>query len=374
MIRCRKRFLFFFLICAVCCRCINDFKSEKEPFIIKGKLENHDAHSRVYLSAASGDEFIPVDTAEVSGEGVFLFEGDVTGADLYRISLSDAEGIVIVIDAPQIEIVADARDLKNYRVTGSRESLLMKELLQAEEEYVKALSAREKDFMRAGNAGHGDSVMYFREKYQNLRTAYANERKDFIREHPRSVVASYAAFAMSGEEENEAFVDSMLVIFNREIPQSKYVQRLNERHRDTGSLAVGAVAPEIALPQPDGTLLTLSSLRGRYVLIDFWTSWCRPCREENPEMVKLYRQYENKGFEILGVSLDESREQWLRAVEADELPWHHVSDQKGAGSEAVLLYDVQVIPMTVLLDKQGKVMALNLRADGLRQKLEEIFD
>lgn len=316
MIPGRKRFLLFFLICAVCCRCVNNSNSEKElDFTIKGKLENHDARSRVYLSAASGDEFVPLDTAEVSGDGEFLFEGDVAAADLYRISFSDEEGIVIVIDAPHIEIDADARDLKNYRVTGSEESLLMKELLQAEEEYVRALSALEKKFVRARNAGHSDSVMYFREKYQNLRTAYANERKDFIREHPRSVVASYAAFAMSGEGENEAFVDSMLVIFNREIPQSKYVQRLNESNRDTGSLALGAVAPEIALPQPDGTPLTLSSLRGSFVLIDFWASWCRPCREENPEMVKVYRQYKDKGFEILGVSLDESRQQWLRAVQ-----------------------------------------------------------
>ena len=370
-----KRFSLFLLVCALCCRCVQSSSSEKNlHFTIKGKLENHDSQSHVYLSASSGNEFVPFDTAEVSRDGEFLFEGDITAADLYRISFSDEDGFVIVIDAPRIEIYADAKDLKNFRVTGSEESLLMKQLLQAEHEYLDALTALEKKFVLARNAGHNDSLMYFREKYQELRSAYAKERKDFIREHPRSVVASYAAYVMSGEGENEAFVDSVLVVLNREIPQSKYVQRLNERKRDTGLVAVGTLAPEIILPEPDGTPLTLSSLRGKYVLIDFWASWCRPCREENPEMVKLHHQYKGKGFEILGVSLDESREQWIRAVEADGLPWRHVSDLKGAGSEAVQLYNVQLIPMTVFLDKEGKVIALNLRVDDLRKKLEEIFD
>ena len=129
-----------------------------------------------------------------------------------------------------------------------------------------------------------------------------------------------------------------------------------ERKQSSKSL-VGKPAPELTMPGTDGKPLSISGFKGKYVLVDFWASWCRPCREENPEMVKLYQQYKDRGFEIFGVSLDESREQWLQAIEKDGLPWRHVSDLQGAASPAVQLYKVQAIPMTVILDKEGKILA-----------------
>lgn len=366
-------FVLCIVFAALVCGCAQSGAEEELPFTIKGKLENHASEKNIFLSALSGDEFVPQDTAAITAEGEFLFEGKINGPDLYRISLSDGSGFVIVIDAPNIELRADARDLRNYVVTGSGESRLLKALLQAEDEYVRAVSALERKFVLARDAGHNDSLVYFQEKYQEIQSEYAAAKKDFIREHPDSFVASYATYAMLGDGGDEAFVDSILVAFNREIPHSKYVQLLNERRKSASAVVVGAVAPEITLPQQDGTPLTLSSLRGQFVLIDFWASWCRPCREENPEMVKLYQQYHDKGFEILGVSLDESRDQWTQAINKDGLPWSHVSDLKGTGSVAVQLYNVQAIPMTVLLDGDGKVIALNLRGEALSEKLGEIF-
>jgi peroxiredoxin len=135
----------------------------------------------------------------------------------------------------------------------------------------------------------------------------------------------------------------------------------------------GGEAPEIDLKTPEGTQLKLSSLRGKYVLIDFWASWCGPCRKENPNVVRMYKQYHDKGFEILGVSLDNSKEKWMQAIQADGLTWKHVSDLAGWSSVAAKAYSVSSIPFTVLLDKNGKIIGKNLRGPALEEKLKEVL-
>ena len=133
-------------------------------------------------------------------------------------------------------------------------------------------------------------------------------------------------------------------------------------------------APEIEMTDRDGNIRKLSSLRGKVVLIDFWASWCRPCRMENPNVVRLYRLYHFKGFEVFSVSLDNNRDAWLKAIEDDHLTWpNHVSDLRGWSSAAGRLYGIQSIPATVLIDRNGKVLARNLRGQDLENKLKEIF-
>ena len=133
-------------------------------------------------------------------------------------------------------------------------------------------------------------------------------------------------------------------------------------------------APDIELPSPDGFALRLSDLRGKVVLVDFWASWCRPCRMENPNVVRLYQRFHDKGFEIFSVSLDQSRDAWLKAIQDDGLLWpHHVSDLRGWNSTAGRLYGISSIPATVLVDRQGNIVARNLRGSELEKKLTEIF-
>jgi len=138
-------------------------------------------------------------------------------------------------------------------------------------------------------------------------------------------------------------------------------------------LSVGGEAPDIALKNPDGKIIKLSSLRGNYVLIDFWASWCRPCRMENPNNVQLYKKYHKKGFEIYGVSLDKNRDLWLKAIKNDNLTWTNVSDLQFWQSEGAKIYNVRSIPHTVLIDKNGKIIANGLRGNNLAKKLKELI-
>ena len=138
-------------------------------------------------------------------------------------------------------------------------------------------------------------------------------------------------------------------------------------------LAVGSEAPDFAQAKPDGSVLKLSDLRGKIVLIDFWASWCKPCRRENPSVVLAYNKYKSKGFEIIGVSLDKDRGRWLQAVEQDGLTWPQVSDLAFWQNAVALQYGVRSIPFTVLVDQEGKVLATKLRGEALEKKLEELL-
>ena len=153
--------------------------------------------------------------------------------------------------------------------------------------------------------------------------------------------------------------------------QQKATAELDEQ---VEPVPIGSVAPELNFPDPLGRVITLESLRGKYVLLDFWASWCGPCRRENPNVVRAYNKYKDAGFTVYSVSLDKDKNRWLQAIKGDGLVWpNHVSDLKQWRSEAVRLYGFRGIPHTILLDKEGKVIQKNLRGAALEVKLEELL-
>jgi peroxiredoxin len=148
---------------------------------------------------------------------------------------------------------------------------------------------------------------------------------------------------------------------------------IETKKQETSGLEVGVIAPEFSLPTPDGETISLSDFRGRYLYVDFWASWCRPCRLENPELVEVYKKFQGEDFEILGVSLDRIKDAWVNAIEEDGLPWVHVSDLKYFDSELIPLYNIKNVPTTYLLDPEGKIVAKNTHPQQLAELLQEVL-
>jgi len=171
-----------------------------------------------------------------------------------------------------------------------------------------------------------------------------------------------------------AFIDRTEKELFKRYSYIPFIQQYHQQVESERKTAIGAIAPDISLPDPQGTLRNLSSLKGKVVLIDFWASWCGPCRKENPNVVRAYNKYKDKGFEIFSVSLDKDRESWLKAITNDKLVWpNHVSDLKYWKSAGAAAYGVTAIPYTVLIDQEGKIVAKKLRGDALEQKLAELL-
>jgi len=195
----------------------------------------------------------------------------------------------------------------------------------------------------------------------------------YVREHPTSIAAAYFVYQDLVPEQKITLIETAFKAFDPSIAQHLYVQKIKAALDVTRLSAIGQPAPELALTTPEGKKVALSSLKGKYVLVDFWASWCQPCRQENPNVVAAFNKYKNKGFTVLGVSLDENKAAWKQAIAKDGLTWPHVSDLQGWSSPAAQQYGVQAIPANFLLDKQGVIIAKNLREEALHNTLEEVL-
>jgi peroxiredoxin len=177
----------------------------------------------------------------------------------------------------------------------------------------------------------------------------------------------------AGQAQQMDLYYALAEVYIKQFPEGRFAARLKQDLARGGNTRIGMIAPDIVSQDPDGKELKLSSLRGKVVMIDFWASWCGPCRKENPNVVRLYNRFKSKGFEIFGVSLDKDKQAWINAIKADNLTWPHVSDLGGWQSKPAQLYGVSSIPQTVLIDKEGKIIAKGLRGQALEQRLEQLL-
>ncbi|MBC7864889.1 MAG: AhpC/TSA family protein [Bacteroidia bacterium] len=211
-------------------------------------------------------------------------------------------------------------------------------------------------------------------EYQNLNTQFLGGIKNFVKTHPKSPVSGFILYSdFSNPQIPISELEEAISYVDKSLENSKFFKMAKKRVDDLRGTMVGYPANDFTQATPEGKKVSLSDFKGKYVLIDFWASWCRPCRAENPNVVKAYNQFKDKGFTVLGVSLDQNMDQWVNAIKADNLTWTQVSDLKGWGNEVGKMYGVTGIPQNYLIDKDGKIVAKDLRGPALEEKLAELL-
>ena len=209
--------------------------------------------------------------------------------------------------------------------------------------------------------------------YTGMQVLYYDEQCAFVKENPSSLVSLYLTQEAVGNEMDAAKGEPMFVMLSPALQNSEEGKQLKERITIGKKTMVGVKAIDFSQPDMNGKMISLSSFKGKYVLVDFWASWCGPCRAESPNLVKAYSKYKEKNFEIFGVSLDQSKDKWLKAVNDDQYTWTQVSEVKGWETAVAQEYGIEGIPFNILVDPNGYIVARNLRGEALEKKLKEIL-
>lgn len=353
------------LIALSICLFLVGIAQAQQGFEIKGLVKNAPTKILATLRNSSDGKTIATDTIR---EGQFTFKGQLKDPELFRIFFSSSkEGIDLFLYNDRVAIEADFNDLSHAKITGSE--------LVAEYELFKLRFNPIKDQLNElvtkinpeKNNAKRDSLVFL---FETAKIKLVEEVNDFTKKKWRSPVSSFVLLMVS------PLISDLETRYNElgnAAKRGSFAKMIEQKIATAKTNSIGTEAQEFSQKDTAGKMVSLKSFRGKYVLIDFWASWCGPCRAENPNVVAAYNQFKQKNFTVLGISLDENKASWLSAIKKDQLFWTQLSDLKSWGNAVAQLYKVQSIPANLLIDPSGVIIAKNLRGEELIAKLKEFI-
>ncbi|MGB3608120.1 MAG: TlpA disulfide reductase family protein [Psychroserpens sp.] len=384
-----KKIITLILVGALLVACKTDSKPEEkllDGYIISGTAPGVYNGIRVFLSSTGErGNLVTENTAIVMNER-FTFEGQVTNPEVLIITGNSIKGnIPIIVENKAISIEIDKDDLKKSKVTGTKAN---EDLIAYETKVKKATDRRKALGNQIRTTVNTEEKAKLSEEYAQLNKEFTKLPNDYIEKNPNSLYALVIINTMLNDRNIDPNnVANLYELLDTDLKKTKLgndistkLDAIKQRQAALNATEIGKIAPKFSAPSTDGKELALDDVLGEVTIIDFWAAWCGPCRRENPNVVRVYDKYHDKGLEIISVSLDgntrqnDPKDAWLKAIEQDKLTWHHVSNLSYFNDPVAKAYNIKSIPATFILDKNGTIIAKNLRGDALEAKIAELLN
>ena len=353
--------------------------AQNGKYLLKGNIPV--ASGKIYLEHELNGNPVKVDSAQVVN-GKFVFKGSVKSPDFYRLNTKGLKyPIQFILENSAITVTKPADSLASAEIKGSSAQEVYQNFYKGPWKEITAIAGgiydrldkAEKAAKTAGTKVDSLTRTGFDKEFADLDKKNQIAVKAYVSQHSSSAGTAAIIYDRFISYPNFPVARELFAGLTKEAQQSAIGDLITKALATDAKTAKGKAAPAISMTNKDGKIVHLSDFKGKYVLIDFWASWCGPCRKENPNVVAAYKKYHDKGFEILGISLDSKKDAWLKAIEADGLTWTHVSELKGWQNSAAKEYGVRAVPASFLIDPNGNVVGKDLRGEELNQTLAQLF-
>ncbi|WP_340073671.1 TlpA disulfide reductase family protein [Leptobacterium sp. I13] len=363
-------YIFVVFVLASCDKALNG-----NEFVVNVSIEGIEDGSKVILRKADANyQPIDIDSTEVLNEQ-FSLRGDAKIADMYHIVIDGLQGSLSFVTEPgEITVTAYKDSIFSSIITGTPSNDDYYAYVTSSAKNRKRINNLIAEYRQAAQENNTPLTNDIARKINKVRNDIRNYDLTFVKEHPDSYMAPLLIEQMlQSKSQPISVIQDIYTPISERIKSTTLGQKINNIIENAAKVAIGAIAPDFSAPTPSGELLALNDAKGTVTIVDFWAAWCKPCRIENPNLVKIYDAYKGKGLNIVSVSLDKTMDHWKKAIEEDQLPWDHVSNLKYWQDPIAKLYNVNAIPASFILDSEGKIVAKDLRGSQLEAKIAELL-
>ena len=361
-------------------------KAGENEYIVTGTIKGiADGKSVILEVQDEAGQLKPIDTVKLE-KGKFTFKGNAKEPDMHLISIETVEGkIPFILENGDIEMTINKDSINITKVVGTYNNEELGTYKEKGMEIQKKMMKFQKDntaIMEAAQQKQDTVAMNkLRKAYSKFQDEFSVQSDAYVSSHPKAFISALIIEGMFNQmtpdlKKIKKFYDGL----DKSVKDTKHGKKIKKNLdaiakpvATTAPIEIGTIAPEFSAPNPEGKIVSLKESKGKVTIIDFWASWCKPCRQENPNMVALYKEFHTKGLNIVSISLDEKADEWKKAIASDKLMWTNISNLKEFQDPIAVQYAIKLIPSTIIIDAEGKVIAKDLRGAELKTKIASLL-